>query len=146
MTKLFCIVSMFIFCSACSKNETIYKKLIQVTDAYEQTADINMLNLTDFKWDTLYLFRYDASKNEVFKATGLNISNFSEFTKKIIFTIDGKLAYYEEFPTNLSGVSENEIIFNLTSKYELHDASSSMFIIKKEKITKDKYYYDLMKK
>src|SRR5690606_19049625 len=58
------------------------------------SCNIKISDITDFDWDKMYVFRYNASKEEIIAVVGHRPDTYTEFTRKILFTDDDKIVYY----------------------------------------------------
>jgi hypothetical protein len=111
----------------------------------ESTCTINISQIMNFEWDEMYIFKYNATYDDVQKAIGLPPKEYTEFTRKIIFTSNGKVVYFKELPTDISGVLENEIIFDIDDAvtYKSYFVKDATFSVAKEEIKEGKYFYEL---
>ncbi len=87
------------------KMNTTLQQQIETTIATAETIDFS--KVTDFKWDTLYVFTPYASPNEILRANNIMTFNPSfniEYSDTIVmlgFVRDHSLVAYVELPLNL---------------------------------------------
>lgn len=112
----------------------------------EKTCTINMSQIMDFDWDKMYVFKYNATYDDVKNAIGIEPPKFTEFTRKVIFSLNGKVVYFSELPTDISGLLENEIIFDIddASTYKSYPVEKATFKVSKEEIKEGQYFYELI--
>jgi len=106
------------------------------------TTTINMQEVTDFKWDKLYLFKEGASLEDVNKALGFAYPYFEDIASRIIFVSDNKIVYHEdEFP-NPEAKPTAGIIFRYNDNAIIHSCnfSNAIFNVKKTVVKGYKYY------
>ncbi len=142
------LTSFVLILSACDNGIKSFEKRIVAqikACANKSNCLVSIGDITDFKWDTLYVFKYNATYNDVQKAIGTKPPNYTEITRKIIFTLKGSIVYFEELPTDVSGVIENEVVFNIpdTKTYKSYTIDSANFHVTSEEIRKGEYFYEL---
>jgi len=111
----------------------------------EEICTVNMSQIMDFEWDKMYVFKYNATYDDVKNAIGTEPFKFTEFTRKVVFSLNGKVVYFRELPTDISGVLENQIIFDINDaeSYKFYPLEKAVFKVSKEKIKEGEYFYEL---
>jgi len=106
------------------------------------TCTIRIRNLTDFTWDKMYVFKYGATREEINKAIGAPLEHYTEFTRKIIFVSGRKIVFSEEEKTNIEGLVDNEVVFDLldTVNYRVYTVDQAVFRAREKPFDKGKYY------
>jgi hypothetical protein len=130
----------------CKKETTsgFESKLISAITAKCQSqvpCTLRIKDVTDFEWDKLYVFKYTASREVVEKVIGNPLKSYNEFHRRIVFTDNGHIAFYEEEPTNIEHVINNEVIFGIpdSTDYRAYDADS-VFTVQKVSTSNSSYY------
>ncbi len=105
---------------------------------------IRIKEITDFNWDKMYVFDYSADVGEIEKVVGVYIPNTTRLTRKIIFTENGKVVSYDELPTNIENIVNNEIVFdNIRDySYKIYTIENAVFEAQKY-LSGDNTYYKL---
>jgi len=129
------------------QNQSFEKKIVSeiVKCKKIDKCKIKVKNITDFEWDSMHVFKYNATFDDVKKVIGSNPKKYTEFSRKIIFTLKNDVVYFEELPEDVSRLKENQIVFdipdNMTSKTYFKD--NSIFNVYKEEIIDGKYFFQL---
>lgn len=147
-TIILLATSFALILSSCdSKTKSLEKKLLtQIkTCANKSDCKVSIEDVTSFEWDKFYVFKYNATYQDVEKVIDSKPIRYTEFTRKWIFTLKGNVVYFEELPTDISGVIENEVIFDIpnTETFKSYPIESATFTVKKEEIKTGKYFYKL---
>lgn len=107
--------------------------------------EINLKNIFEFEWDSIYIFDTDVRNNEILKITGLenlNNTNLYEFHQKILFIKNNEIVHFENIEIEISEPSELDIeIVPNFGNYHYSDSKSAIY-----NITKHNDYYILIKK
>lgn len=129
--------------SSCKSNtfESKITKKIE-SNCKQNSCTISIKDVTDFTWDKMYVFKYNVTLEEVNKVLGLNFANYTEFTRKIIFTSGGKVVYREEEKTNIEGLVNNEVVFDIpdTINYKAYNIEDAKFTVIEKEFDKGKYF------
>lgn len=129
----------------CKKDNTPFEaKLLSAISSKCQgrfPCTLPIKDVTDFEWDKLYVFKYTAHRGIVEKAVGHELRDFQEFHRRIIFTNRGNIVLYDEEPTNIEHVINNEVVFDIpdSNDYGSYDASAT-FAIQKIATPRGSYY------
>ena len=67
---------------------------------------IRAKDITDFNWDKLYAFHTNATQDDMNKVFGSTLPKYNEFSRKIIFTKEGKIIYAEDWLWNLDSLED----------------------------------------
>ena len=130
---------------SCKRNNIESKIADRVEDiCTSSSCTIDMENLTDFSWDKMYVFKYTAPQDEVINVVGSIPERFTEFTRKIIFTSNGKIVYSEEGQTDISGLVKGEVVFDIPDSvnFKSYEIEKAIFKADKKEFERG-YYYEL---
>jgi hypothetical protein len=136
------------FCSApgCKKETTsgFESKLVSaITTKCQSQAPctLRIKDMTNFEWDKLYVFKYTASHEVVEKVIGKPLKDYNEFHRRIVFTHNGHIVFYEEEPTNVEHVINNEVVLDIpdSADYRVYGADS-VFTVQKVSTSEGSYY------
>jgi hypothetical protein len=150
MTRI-TLASLALFCLSfgCKKHNPRFEaKLVSAITTKCQSqfpCTLRIKDVTDFEWDKLYVFKYTAHRGVVEKAVGHQLKDYGEFRRRIAFTNKGNIVLYEEEPTNIEHLVNNEVVFDIpdSSDYRIYD-SDATFAVQKIPIP-DGSYYELKK-
>ncbi|NER07376.1 MAG: hypothetical protein F6K17_34840, partial [Okeania sp. SIO3C4] len=144
------IISVSLFTE--NKESLERRVLDRVNSCEEDKCFLSIKDLTEFDWDSLYIFDYYTSEDEIEEIIGCKLKDYNEkysssqgYIKLVIFKFENKIIYLEEWRTHISNIPENEIIFASTgnSYFKSYSIDSSVFIVEKIKLKENKYYYRL---
>ncbi len=93
-------VSILFTGSSCNRanGENIESRIVSEIKANCQDGHqclLRIKGLTQFSWDKMFVFRYDASRVDVANALGADFSTYEEFGRKIIFMSKGLIVHGE---------------------------------------------------
>ena len=80
---------------------------------YADTCIVRITELTNFAWDRMYVFSYRATRDDIRKSLGVELPQYTEFTRKIVFLKEGKVIHSEEYPSNVEGLMNGEVVFDI---------------------------------
>jgi len=129
--------------SGCKSNTFESKITNKIESSCKQNScAISIKDITDFTWDKMYVFKYNVTLKEVNKVLGVNFANYTEFTRKIIFTSGGKIVYEEEEKTNIEGLVNNEVVFDIpdTMNYKFYNIEEAKFTVIQKEFDRGKYF------
>lgn len=132
------ILSLFFSC----KNKDDSSVLYSVIDKYyneKKSADltIDLTKILPFEWDSLYVFDYSVSQEEIDSILNGKYEYYDEFSSKIIFVKKNKVVRYETVPLKFQGIDPHGggslIKFSIDSNknYVLVSKQNSIFTVKK---------------
>ena len=78
---------------------------------------VRIREITDFDWDKTYVFDEGADIGEIEKVVGTYIPERTRVTRKLVFTKDGKVVHYDELPTNIERIVDNQVGFDNAGNY-----------------------------
>jgi hypothetical protein len=131
------------FCACGSSNfETRIAKRVNSSCGASTTCLIRIKDLTDFQWDKMYVFKYNATLEQIKEALGVSLPEKSQFTRKIVFMKEGKVIYNEELPTNIEHVTTGEVVFDIpdNSVYKGYTIDAAVFHAEKKESDYGVYY------
>ena len=127
----------------CSNNN-FEKQIVKSIDKKleSNSSSIKMKDITTFPWDKMYVFRYTATLDQIEKTIGTSLPKYTEFTRKIIFTLNGKIIYFEEEETDIEDLVNKEVVFNIPDSlnYLCFPIDKATFNVKIKSFTKGKFY------
>src|SRR5919106_57968 len=86
---------------------------IKTTCGESTGCTIHVRDVTDFDWDRVYVFNYAVTKDQIEKVIGAPFPRYEEFKRSIIFLNGGNVVYSEADPTDIEGVINDQVVFNL---------------------------------
>lgn len=142
------IIVLFFFLSSC--DEKIFSVESLVTDFIEKKCNISkscivsIQTLVSFKWSKMYVFRYDASDEQIEQVLHQKINEHHEFTKKWLFMYDDSIVHFEEHEIDFERPLEGELVFSMGNdeKFVEYTPTTAVFIIVKKKWG-ERYYYKM---
>jgi hypothetical protein len=131
--------------SSCSKHSNFEATIAdKIKNSCKENSEctINVKDLTDFNWDKMFVFKYNASLEDVNKVVGANAGKYTEFMRRIIFTLNNKVVFNEEQPTNIEGLTEGEIVFDIPDSltYKSYDVNTAIFLSRTRESNSTTYY------
>jgi hypothetical protein len=114
---------------------------INTTCSDSNSCTIRLKDVTDFDWDRVYVFKYTARKSEIEKVIGVPFPQYEEFKRSIIFVKGGKLVHGEANPTDVEGLINNEVVFDIADGETYKSYSSeSQFEVRRKNFQGGVYY------
>jgi hypothetical protein len=95
----------------CKHSINIEKAIAQKANTCKDSCMISIKDLTGFKWDTLYVFNFPVSLEEINVTIGCDYKFYEEFTRPFIFFERGKIIHYENNNSNTEGLIKGQVIF-----------------------------------
>lgn len=143
MKREFFIFPLLLLLSACSKNN-IESKIVKEAqnNCVNTSCKITISQVTNFKWDKMFVFNSPSSLETINSAIGLNYPYYVEFSREIIFMDKGKIVHYENNPANEESLTNGQVVFDYPDslKYKAYDVSKSTFTIKQKTLNNITYY------
>ena len=142
---LFLLLLLFFACNR--NNKTIEKQVIQDINRHIGDKNKHLLNIrkiTNFNWDRLVVFNYAVSLETVNEAINSKYIHYREFTRPWIFLKDGKIVYYENNPSDVETLLNNQVLFEFPDslKYQSYTPQNAIFRTEKKSFDHG-YYYSL---
>jgi hypothetical protein len=146
--RIFMKIFFLLMCSVClfsCNKDTIEDKIVSNIERnclqFPCTVTIN--KITDFDWNKMYVFSYSASSDQIETVTGIRIVENKEFTRKLIFTKDSKMVHYDELPTNIEGIIDNQVGFDDDGNYsyKIYSVENAVFEAQKYLQSDGTYYH-----
>lgn len=99
-------------------------------------------NLTDFKWDKMYVFNAATGPDEISDAIGINYSYYQEFSKSMVFLYKKKIVHYENNEDNIETATDGSVIFDYPDSlmHQVYTPKQAVFKVKKVNFSKGSYY------
>lgn len=144
LKKIF-LVFCFLF-SGC--NEKVFSVESLITDFIEkecntsQSCIVSIQTLVHFKWSKMYVFRYDASDEQIEQVLHLKINGRHEFTKKWLFMYGDNIVHFEEHEIDFEQPLEDELVFSMgdDKKFVEYTPTTAVFTIARKKWGERHYY------
>ncbi len=151
LKKIFCLfLSALVFLTGCSISRHLLQNDIHsyLDDNYnkEHKVIINISDFTNFEWDTLLIFQYPISAQDIENAIGVKYEGSLDLTSGMIFVLDDKIVYDEIFKNDYTNLAPFLIYpynnINNDSNYNVFTPKTALF--KCEKVnSKEAYGYRL---
>ena len=99
--------------------QTVENKIVShiETTCKQLPCVVRIREVTDFDWDKMYVFDTGFDGNEIKTVVGTYIPEKTALTRKLVFTRDGKVVHYDELPTNIEGIVNNQVAFDDAGNY-----------------------------
>lgn len=109
------VLSISIVLSGCSNEPSeigpIITRFIDRECINLQSCTVSIQELTHFKWDKMYVFKYNATEREIEQVVGQGLDECNEFTSKLIFMNRDSVVHFEEYEINIERPVNGELIF-----------------------------------
>lgn len=109
------MLSIFIVLSGCSNEPSeigpIITRFINEECKNVQSCTVSIQEFTHFKWDKMYVFKYNATEREIEQVVGQGLDEYNEFTNKLIFMNRDSIVHFEEHEINIERPVNGELIF-----------------------------------
>ncbi len=138
---IFLSIIMIAGCQSSIQKKIVYN--IKLNCKNPDTCVLNIENVTNFKWDKLYIFNEDVHLEELNKVLGFNYEYFKDIARRIIFTRGNKVVYHEDDYPYPEEKFKGKVIFDLgfdTVKYAIFTNNEAIFKIHRKKIEGFEYY------
>ena len=114
---------------------------IKTTCGESTSCTIRLRDVTDFDWDRVYVFNHGVTKDQIEKVIGAPFPRYEEFKRSIIFLNGGTVVYSEADPTDIEGVINDQVVFDLTygNNYKAY-SSESRFEVQRKNFSRGVYY------
>ena len=143
MKKIFLASFFFMIIISCS-NKNFENQIVKNIDKKLENNSclIKMKDITTFPWDKMYVFKYTATLEQIENTVGTPLPKYTEFTRKIIFTLNGKIIYFEEEETDIEDLLNKEVVFNIPDSlnYLCFLIDKATFNVKIKNFEKGKFY------
>jgi len=102
---------------------------------------IRLRDVTDFAWDRVYVFNYAVTKDQIENIIGTPFPRYEEFKRSIIFLDGGKVVYSEADPTDIEGVINDQVVFDIAARgnYKVY-SSESRFEAQRKSFSRGVYF------
>ncbi len=144
MIKHILIIIILLTFTGCSELN-IEKKIVNTIEdncIKENKCIIIIKELTNFNWDRMYVFKYNTTSEDIRNVIGSTPPHFTEFSRKIIFKLNSSIVHYEEECSNVEGLTNGEVIFDLNENeiYKEYTIEDAVFFGEKLEFDKGVYY------
>ena len=134
-------------CGSCTHKPSLLES--RIADYWEHhcsaavRCQIDMTTITPVSWDSMYVFKINASKEDVERAVDIrSFDSFEEMTRKIILRKGKRIVYQEQPWTDPEGLVNGEAVFDLADdqRFKVYDPSQAIFFLKKVSLKKGSYF------
>ena len=114
---------------------------IKATCGESTGCTIRLRDVTDFDWDRVYVFNYAVTKDQIEKVIGAPFPRYEEFKRSIIFLNGGKVVYSEADPTDIEGLLNDQVVFDIAygENYKSY-SRDSRFEVQRKNFQRGVYY------
>ena len=106
------ILPIVLFLCGCKEEYSIEEKVYtRINSCETAVCKFSIKEFTPFDWDTAFLFTVPRSVEAINKKIGTTYAGYKEFTRPFIFLKNGSVIYYENNPSGLEGLLDNQIVF-----------------------------------
>ncbi|GAB3541300.1 hypothetical protein GCM10027443_40450 [Pontibacter brevis] len=122
LRKIFLLFTITTFLSCSDSNNDLLDKLRSAVEEEEMGENrynvVDLANLTEFEWDTLYFFQAGEDKRAISDAIGFKWEGATvpELNRRLLFVKDGQVVSYtdynyREFPLFVYGCNEDRWVY-----------------------------------
>jgi hypothetical protein len=106
---------------------------------------VRIRDVTDFDWDKMYVFDTGFDGDEIKTVIGTYVPEKTALTRKLVFTKGGKVVHYDELPTNIEGMVNNEVLFDDAGNYshKIYSIEDAVFEAQKNSHNGKEVYFNL---
>lgn len=147
---VFIFISFYLVsCSTKDNNGKLEQKISISIDNKDcnNSCVVDLSKITPFKWNRFYIFKETTSNEAVEKAINQKYPYFGDVARRLIFLDkNNRIVYHEDIFPNVEGVSNKDIVFHMPDSVNYKVYTTPNFIVTKEKIKNNEYYYILNQK
>ena len=124
-------------------NNNIEERIIdKINDCDNGNCTIEITQLTDFRWDKMFVFNEAQPPEEIEQAIGSKYPYYEEFSRTIIFLYKHKIVHYENNESDIETATDGSVIFDYPDslKYKLYTPNNVKFRFKSIPFSKGTYY------
>jgi len=125
-----------------SFEDKIERRITKKYESGNNSTTISIKDLTDFKWDSLYIFNFNNTFEDVNRSLGFKYPYYKEFSRIYVFLNNNKIIYHEEDPENIESLENKEVVFkdSDSAKFVCYSYSNANFKVKVCSFEKGVYY------
>lgn len=106
-----------------------------------ENCQVDISQLTTFRWSKLYVFRETASLEVVEQILNQKYPYYVDVARRLVFTDNtNKVIYHEDVFPNVEGVKNQEVIFLMPDTITHRIFANPIFTVTKQKIVDGEYY------
>lgn len=125
------------------KDSSIAAKLYSECDKQDKCIR-KVKNVTNFKWEKVYIFSVGASLEEIQKVLNVPYNQWQDGGDRIIFVNLGKVVYHEEYFPYPEHIEKGRTFFELNKAPYVGEYNSATFEVSKEVNKKGEWYYKII--
>ncbi|MCG7856950.1 hypothetical protein MD537_08230 [Flavihumibacter sediminis] len=122
------------------KDNSIAAKLYIKCDK-QDTCIRQVKDVTNFKWDKVFIFPVGASLEEIEKVLGVPYKQWQDVGDRIILVNQGKVVYHEEYFPYPEHVESGRTYFELRKAPYIGQYNTATFSVTKQENEKGERYY-----
>jgi hypothetical protein len=128
-----------LFIAGCRNGNSIAERLYSKCGD-KQACRMRLKDVTDFKWDRVYVFPVGASLEEIDQALGFHYNQWKDIGEKIIFVSKGQVVYHEDyFP--YPEMKNGALRFELSNSLYIGLYNDAVFSVEKQETEGGKFFY-----
>jgi hypothetical protein len=128
------------FCIAGCRNSTSIAERLYSKCGNKQVCRIPLKDVTDFRWEKVYVFSAGTSLEEMDQALGFHYKQWEDIGEKIIFVLKGKVVYHEDyFP--YPEMKNGTVRFELSNSTYIGWYNEAVFSVEKQQTEEGKFFY-----
>jgi hypothetical protein len=122
------------------KDSSIAAKLYNKCDK-QDTCVRQVKDVTNFKWDKVFIFHVGASLEEIERVLGVPYSEWRDVGDRLIFLDKGKVVYHEEYFPYPEHIEKGRPFFKLSKSPYIGQYNTATFSVTKQENDKGESYY-----
>lgn len=149
---LYLIFCFFFFFSCSNYKKSEFEKGVELkynkTCIDSSVCIVNIKEITNFKWDKMFVFKTTASLEIINEALGFDYPYFEDVAERIVFVKDNKIIYHDDYYPTFDDNVYTSLVFEIGSglPYKSFNTDRAIFEIKKKEIENKQVYYVLSQK
>jgi len=124
------------------KDNSIAAKLYSKCDGQNKCIQ-QVKDVTNFKWDKIYIFSVGASLEDIEKTMGVPYKQWQDIGDRIIFVENDKVVYHEEYFPYPEHIEKDRTFFELSKTPYVGQFSTATFSVAKQKNDKGELYFSV---
>ena len=103
---------------------------------------IDFTRIVSEDWDYMYIFKENASLEEVNTELGISYPFFEDIARRIIFLRNKSIVYHQDDFPNAEGLKDQELVFDLSDsvKFVQYSNKNAKFVVKKITFENGSYF------
>jgi hypothetical protein len=139
---LYCFILLqCFFVVSCRNKKSIAERLYEKCED-KQPCRFPLKEVTDFKWEKVYVFPIGASLEEINQRLGFHYEQWKDVGERIIFVFNNRVVHHEDYfpyPEMKNGTTR----FDLTNSPYVGQYNDAVFSIEKKETDGGMFYYNV---